>query len=381
MGTVISQRIAAANAFLTRYGGARRAVNAVESNAAVAWDDFLQSGYSLMVRVGCLPPAQRSMAFLWSAQAAGDHIPHGEYAALTYSPFSWHASIFTAVLCDPSLPFGNPAVPLDIACYGAGFHDYAANARAMIPKDSSPKDAAEDRLDADLITQIQQAVFGPLGGTSNEPRDLLTLFLSGKRPGSLTVFDRDPTIGTDLQRPWYLRFNNLDLLGRANNHWKSFADHYWQVLTAGRQTRRDVLGTKSETDVVRFGFRFTDEEWNKLLFTSIDMMTDSIPARSESFDWSIWLEGEYFMPGGSMVHLGDIVDRTKIGGYLCLSHYHPPELLSALGVQPLGIFGNDTVWNSATILLQRVERTRTVEQLVVRKKMLAQQFGNLRAKS
>lgn len=254
---------------------------------------------------------------------------------LTMSPFGWHLTEFFALLNTPSFPFRDPSSPLEIACYGAGFHNDLALMEAVSVEVFGQ---SLGRRGYPLHT-AQQFLFGAAMATSYEPRELLALFLSGSREGGVHVFDNYPPIAADLARP---TFSYLDAMRAYYRNpptkMEMIDDYWWDAVAVGRdvETKRFGVGPTGEP-IESHSFRFTPEEMAKMHVHPLDIASDSLDV-GRKFDLSTWFEGWYFFPPPILnIVWAKIIANTEIGGYIVtdMPLQLTPDYLRSLGFDML----------------------------------------------
>jgi hypothetical protein len=265
----------------------------------------------------------------------------GDEAELTESYFGWHQAELLVLSHEPSLGLGDRRKPLRIACYGAGLHDDSA-VEAFTFR-AQGRDIGRFR---DVLLAVQEALYGPLRATSYEPRELLALFLGGDRQGSIHVFDNNPGIAADLQRPEFTFLRSLPALHEFPFMITSVVeDYWWRYIAAGRDvvTREHGLGSTGYP-IRSYSFRFRPEEMAKIRVEPLDIATDRVAA-SDPFDVSVWFEGWYFLPE-LLIDLAwaKIVANARVGGYIVTDR--KPRLgedLSAMGLEIAGYAEGDVI--------------------------------------
>jgi len=313
-----------------------------------------------------LSQQQRTTLLLSTAYRVGG-IPTQDPSWLGFSPFGWHGSEFLTLLEDPSLPFRNPSRPLRIASYGAGFHnDFRYLNAAAVGTGHPPLDEKDPRYAA--LIQAQRALFAPIESTSYEPREVLALFLSGRREGELHVFDNQPEVALHLRRPNFAFLNIWGSyseqpplqIGKVSDYWRDY-------VSSGRDAVMRIHSLDPSIPLLySSSFLFTPDEMRKLYAHTVDIICDPIPV-PEPFDLSIWLEGWYFIPIPLVdIAWAKVVFKTKKGGFILTDiPTLSPHALESMGLCIEGRIEN-TMSERKTLLrtlYRKIAETKVIQDL------------------
>lgn len=266
-------------------------------------------------------------------------IPNIQPLYLTGSPFGWHGLDFINLLLDRDLPLGDPKKKLHVGSFGAGLHDefeFAVEAAVI--------DGIDRRSASEFYAPIgaaQKELYDGLETTTFEPRELLALFLSGKRRGSVTAVDRVKAIGKELKQPRFARLDIAKHLPVGPYRHPSFHNAYWKIVATERAVVTEQHGILDGSPLESERFEFTPAEMSKIKFVEADFLDEDVPIPSQSFDLSVWLESYPFFPQDvSALIAATIVDRTKLGGFMLFDYPVSTLVQNQFGIEAVRALSN-----------------------------------------
>lgn len=229
-------------------------------------------------------------ALLERAEKVGA-IPDRDPVWLTFSPFGLHSKEFISLLkYTETRDYFNSCPSLHIACYGAGLHDELEYLRYR-----------SDQPIGDLFKEFLKKIFGLTGRCSYEPRELILLFLRGDREGTIDIFENQPDLAQELERPT-IPFISLTY---ENKEHVEFLVEYYKYLSRGREVNE-------ECDYISL----TSREMDKMRLRPVDIAVDQLE-KSPCFHLSVWLESQYFFDEPMQwIILSKIVRAMEPGSYL-----------------------------------------------------------------
>ena len=256
---------------------------------------------------------QRGIESLLARAERHGGIPDRDPVWLCFSPIGWHCKEFRGLAGHPQAgPYFERCHPLRIACYGAGLHDEAEYLRYRYPERGlGPLDEELRRR----LRTFQEGLLGPIGKCSHEPRELLLLFLRDERPGSIDVFDNQPGLAQELERPTLPLIDCLDLYYRSDEPVRHIVDSY-RYLSRGREVEIGSHLIPSFAELGYLNFALTPQEMEKIRHRPLDLATDRMDDVSR-FHLSVWLESEFFFDEPlRWIILSKIVRAMEPGSYL-----------------------------------------------------------------
>ncbi len=330
-----------------------------------------------------LPPEERAIEALGFARLRGK-ISFIHPSMLGLSPIGWHCDLFRLLARHVPGEAERRRTGFRIGCFGAGIHNdyllssavieegelkkigndpelqtlieearllYTRHYFSRVPTDVYPDyfiiiRGLVEALDGtftpgenqvgylDQIKLMQQKLFGKVGGTSYEWRELLLQFLSGNLPGAIDVFDNSDLVHADLGKPAIV-YSDVTV-GSFSTMPRSFWEEikiYLRGLERGRRVRDREHGSMTDHPIHSREIQLTDQEMQKVRGHRVDFILDPLPVEDQSFDVSVFTQTHYFLPMKlALLAWAKIVQKTKITGHILSDFIPSPHEMEWMGL-------------------------------------------------